>query len=272
MLIRNAEALERLEKVDTLVVDKTGTLTVGRPRRHGHRTVAGQAEETISAGWRRASSRQASIHSPLRWSRLPRKRGLELAKGEDFKALIGRGVSGTVAGHAVALGSAGFLAELGVDARPLIEDGGACATKARRSFSPRSTGGLPASSRVADPVRPTTPAALAALAADGVAIVMLSGDNSATAQAVARQLGIDRVGGRGAAGRQGGRDRAAQAGGQGGGDGRRRRQRRAGAGGCRCRDRNGLGHRCGDRQRRASPCCGAVSTVSSGRAACHRRP
>ena len=136
VLIRNAEALERLEKVDTLVVDKTGTLTDGRPQVTAIRTVPGQAEDMLL---RLAASLEqaASIQSRLRWSRLPRKRGLDLGKASDFKALIGRGVSGTVAGHAVALGSAGFLAELGVDARPLIEDGEPPARRRRDGHSRR---------------------------------------------------------------------------------------------------------------------------------------
>ena len=192
VLIRNAEALERLEKVDTLVVDKTGTLTVGRPQVTAIRAVPGQAEDMILR--LAASLEQASEH-PIAAAVVAaaRKRGLDLGKASDFKALIGRGVSGTVAGHAVALGSAGFLAELGVDARPLIEDGSRLRDEGATVILAAIDGRLAGIIAVSDPVRPTTPAALAALAADGVAIIMLSGDNSATAQAVGRQLGIDRV-------------------------------------------------------------------------------
>ena len=189
VLIKNAEALERFEKIDTLVVDKTGTLTEGKPR-----VVAVQAAATfdeaslVSLG---ASLERASEH-PLAAAIVAaaKERALELTMVSDFASITGKGVTGMIGGHKVAIGNAGLLHDLGVPSDALERQ----ADQARRdgatamfiAVDDRPAGII----AVADPVKATTPAALASLRADGVRIVMLTGDNRTTAQAVAEKLGI----------------------------------------------------------------------------------
>ena len=189
VLIKNAEALERFEKIDTLVVDKTGTLTEGKPR-----VVAVQAAATfdeaslVSLG---ASLERASEH-PLAAAIVAaaKERALELTTVSDFASITGKGVTGMIGGHKVAIGNAGLLHDLGVPSDALERQ----ADQARRdgatamfiAVDDRPAGII----AVADPVKATTPAALASLRADGVRIVMLTGDNRTTAQAVAEKLGI----------------------------------------------------------------------------------
>jgi len=192
VLIKNAEALERLAKVDTLVVDKTGTLTEGRPR----------LTEVVAAGpvdrdelLRLAASLERGSEHPLAEAivEAAKEAGLRLAATEAFEALTGKGVTGRVDGREVALGNAGLLEELGIEA-------GALASKADERRSEGETvmfvvvdGEVAGLVSVADPIKATTAEALAALREDGIAIVMLTGDNRRTAEAVARRLGIDRV-------------------------------------------------------------------------------
>ena len=193
VLIKNAEALERMEKVDTVVVDKTGTLTEGRPSVTEVVTVPGGPTETellrLAAGVERASEHplgQAIVAAA-------EERGIVVPEVGDFDSPVGRGVHGTVEGRTVALGSADFLSGRGLDATPLAAEADRVratgATAVLVGVDDRVAGVL----AVADPVKPTTPAALAALREEGVEVVMLTGDNRTTAEAVARQLGIDRV-------------------------------------------------------------------------------
>jgi Cu+-exporting ATPase len=189
VLIKNAEALERFEKIDTLVVDKTGTLTEGKPRVVAVQPAAGFDHATVlSLG---ASLERSSEH-PLAAAIVAsaKQRGLDLTAVTDFASITGKGVTGTIAGRKVAVGNAKLLHDLGVATGALEPR----ADEARRDGATAmfvAVDGQPAGViAVADPIKATTPAALASLRADGVRIVMLTGDNRTTAQAVASKLGI----------------------------------------------------------------------------------
>src|SRR5512132_1734370 len=192
VLIKNAEALERLERVDTLVVDKTGTLTEGKPAVTAIVPAVGFDEAEILC--LAASVERASEHPLARAIvEAAETRGLTTAPVSEFDSPVGRGAFGTVGGQRVVLGNAKFMAEQGADAAPLAEaaedlrrDG---ATVIFVGLERRVAGAI----AIADPVKPSTPEALAALKADGIRIVMLTGDNRTTAEAVARKLGIDEV-------------------------------------------------------------------------------
>ena len=192
VLIKNAEALERLEKVDTLVVDKTGTLTEGKPRVVAVRCAPGFAPDDVL---RLAASLERSSEHPLAAAIVAaaKEKGLALAEAADFDAPAGKGVRGSIEGRAVSLGSERFLAESGVDLRavaaeaePLRRDG---ATAIFVAIDGKAAGVI----GVADPVKPTTATALQALRDAGVRVVMLTGDNRTTAEAVAARLGIVEV-------------------------------------------------------------------------------
>ncbi len=192
VLIKNAEALELFESVDTLVVDKTGTLTEGNPRLTGIVTVDGQDEAdllALAAGLERASEHplaEAIVAAA-------RDRGLTLTDPEHFNSVTGKGVTGTIGRKHVALGNAALMSDRALDISALS----AQADKARRdgatvmfiAVDDKVCGFF----AVADPVKQSTPAALAALRRDGLQIVMLTGDNRTTAEAVAHELGIDVV-------------------------------------------------------------------------------
>ncbi|WP_140418256.1 MULTISPECIES: copper-transporting P-type ATPase [Haematobacter] len=192
VLIRDAEALERMEKVDTLVVDKTGTLTEGKPAVTGIVAAPGFAEADIL---RLAASVEAVSEHPLALAIVARAEaaGVSIPKVADFDSPTGKGASGTVDGQRVFLGNAAFLAENGVDASPLSSEADALrkdgATAIYIGVDSRAAGIF----AIADPVKETTRAALNALHEEGIRIVMLTGDNRTTAEAVARQLGIDEV-------------------------------------------------------------------------------
>ncbi len=192
VLIRDAEALERMEKVDTLVVDKTGTLTEGRPKVVHIEAAEGFAPEQVLQ--KLASVERASEH-PLAMAivNAAQERSLALAPVADFDSPVGKGVVGTVEGVAVASGSAKFLAEQGVDVSPLDAAAEAQRSKAASVIFVGLAGRLAGFVAIADPIKPTTPQALQALKAAGVRIVMLTGDGRTTAEAVGRQLGIDEV-------------------------------------------------------------------------------
>ena len=192
VLVKNAEALERLEKVDTLVVDKTGTLTEGRPSVTMTVAVEGFSAREIlrlAAGVERASEH------PLARAVLAAaaEAGLVVPEVVDFDAPVGRGVLGTVEGRRVVLGSADLLTEQGLDAADLVAqaDGlrGDGATVVLVGVDGQVAGLL----AISDPVRASTPRALAALREAGLDIVMMTGDNQVTADAVASRLGIQRV-------------------------------------------------------------------------------
>ncbi len=192
ILIKNAEALERLEKVDTLVVDKTGTLTLGKPAVTAIVAVPPFDETNLL---RLTASVERSSEHPLAAAVLAAAfaRRLELGPVSSFDAPSGKGVSGIVESRLVAIGNAKFLTDLGVatdslesEADKLRKDGGTVVFVAVDG----QFAGLLA---IADPIKPTAKAALDALRAQGIAIVMLTGDNRATAQAVAGKLGIGEI-------------------------------------------------------------------------------
>jgi len=192
VLIKNAEALERMEKVDTLIIDKTGTLTQGRPGLTAFVTAQGyQQDEVLRLA---ASVEQASEH-PLALAilRAAQARDLPLAPVHDFTAPTGRGASGSVESRRVALGSAKFMQELGIPTDLLAEK----ATELRQDGATvifvALDGSLAGLAAIADPIKPSTPEALRDLGAEGIDIVMVTGDNRTTATAIARQLGIEDV-------------------------------------------------------------------------------
>ena len=192
VLIKNAESLERMERIDTLVVDKTGTLTEGKPR--VVEIVAAEGMDQAQLLRLAAGVERASEH-PLARAIVSaaEDRKLEIPKVRGFDSPAGRGAYGLVEGKVVALGSAAFMAERKIDTAPLFstadrlrEDGASVIFVAIGN----QLGGAIA---IADAVKDTTPEALKALKAEGIRIVMLTGDNRVTAQAVARRLGIDAV-------------------------------------------------------------------------------
>ena len=192
VLIRNAEALERLEKVDTLVVDKTGTLTEGKPRVVA--VVPAEGFDDASVLSLAASLERASEH-PLAAAIVAaaRERNLPMRDVADFKSTTGKGVIGLVGGQRTAVGNAALLEEIGVRssalesrANELRRDG---ATAMFVAIDGRAAGAI----AIADPIKATTPAALDLLRKDGIRLVMLTGDNRTTADAVAARLGIDEV-------------------------------------------------------------------------------
>jgi Cu+-exporting ATPase len=192
VLIRDAEALERMEKVDTLVVDKTGTLTEGRPRVVHIEPVAGISPEELLS--KLASVERASEH-PLAMAVVAaaQERKLPLVEVTDFDSPVGKGVLGRVDGVAVVSGAAKFLAEQGIDVGSL--QGAAERQRAQAAtvifvaLGSRLAGFV----AIADPIKATTPAALLGLREAGVRIVMLTGDGRTTALAVGKELGIDEV-------------------------------------------------------------------------------
>jgi P-type Cu+ transporter len=187
VLVRNAEALEMLEKVDTLVVDKTGTLTEGKPR-----LTAAPSNDVL----RLAAALERGSEHPLAAAVVQgaQERGIsDLPQATDFRSQTGKGVVGRVEGHEVGLGNAALLKELGVDGAPLASQADALRREGQTVVLIAVDGRPAGVLAVADPVKASTPEALAALRADGVRFVMLTGDARATAEAVARTLGIDEL-------------------------------------------------------------------------------
>jgi heavy metal translocating P-type ATPase len=192
VLIKNAEALELLEKVDTLVVDKTGTLTRGRPSVTRIVPAPGVDEGELlrlAAAVERASEHPLGLAVVAAATRA----GMTLPDVTDFDAPIGKGVIGTVENRRVLVGSGTFLAGHGLDTTALDADADRLRADGAGAVYVGVDGRVAAVIAIADPVKETTPAALRALRADGIEVVMLTGDNRVTAQAVARTLGIDRV-------------------------------------------------------------------------------
>jgi P-type Cu+ transporter len=193
ILIKSANSLERMEKVDTLVVDKTGTLTEGKPRVIALLPAAGLSEPEILSladGLERSSEHPlaAAIVTAAR-----EERDATVENATDFASITGKGVTGKIGGRTVALGNAALMADLGVTLGELdqkadaLRGDGATALFLAVDSKP---GGVIA---IADPIKPTTQAALDRLRQDGIRIVMLTGDNKTTAEAVARKLGIGEV-------------------------------------------------------------------------------
>jgi len=192
VLIRDAEALERMEKVDTLVVDKTGTLTEGRPKVvHIEPAIGFLADDVLQ---KLASVERASEH-PLAMAIVndALARRLTLSEVSDFDSPVGKGVLGQVDAVDVVSGSAKFLAERGIETSPLAAAAELQRAKAATVIFVGLGGRLAGFVAIADPIKATTPQALQALKAAGVRIVMLTGDGKTTAEAVGRELGIDEV-------------------------------------------------------------------------------
>jgi Cu+-exporting ATPase len=192
VLIKNAEALERMEKVDTLVVDKTGTLTEGRPKVVAVAPAAGFEE---SEALRLAASVEQASEHPLAAAIVAsaRERGLPMSPVSEFDSPTGKGAVGVVDGRRVRLGNAKFLHELGIDTADLDGEAERLRADGATAIFLAVDRKLAAVIAIADPVKPTTSEALKLLAQDGVQVVMLTGDNRTTAQAVARRLGIEDV-------------------------------------------------------------------------------
>ena len=192
ILIRHAEALERLEKIDTLVVDKTGTLTVGKPTLVALKPAPQVSEDMLLK--LTASLERGSEH-PLAAAilRAAADRSLALAKVDDFQSFPGKGVKGTIDGRKVALGNRAMMQAVGIDVSPLEEMAndlrGQGATAIFAAIDGKAAGVM----AVADPIKATAPEAVRALKAAGVRVVMLTGDNRATAEAVGRKLGIAEI-------------------------------------------------------------------------------
>ena len=192
VLIKSAESLERMEKVNTLVVDKTGTLTEGKPKVIAMVPAGGLSEDDVL---HLAASLEQSSEHPLAAAivAVAKEKGIAIEEPSDFSSATGKGVIGKVAGRAVALGNAKLMADEGIELGELAgkadELRGEAATVLFIGVDGKP-GGLIA---IADPIKATTRIALDSLRADGIHIVMLTGDNRTTAEAVARQLGIDDV-------------------------------------------------------------------------------
>ncbi len=192
LLIKSAEALERLENVDTLVIDKTGTLTEGKPSVVAIKTTAGiEAAELL----RLAASMEQSSEHPLAAAivRLASERQIKLAPVKDFDSPVGKGVTGSVDGRSLVIGNRHIMIDAGIDTSGLDNS----ADKLRRegataifiAIDQKSAGII----AIADPIKVTTPAAISALKDAGIRIVMLTGDDATTAKAVATKLGITDV-------------------------------------------------------------------------------
>jgi len=192
VLIKNAEALERLEKVDTLVFDKTGTLTEGKPSLVAVHLVAGADETQLI---RLAASLENRSEHPLALAIVAaaRERGISLAEPTAFDSPVGRGVTGTVDGHAIAIGAERYLGELGMDTATLAPQAESLRRDGATAIYCAIDGRVVGLFGIADRIKPSTPPSLKALRALGLELIMITGDNRATAEAVARSLGIDRV-------------------------------------------------------------------------------
>jgi len=192
VLIKNAEALERFEKIDTLVIDKTGTLTEGRPAVTAIRPAPGFEETELL---RLAASLERGSEHPLADAivRAATDRKLTLSEPSDFDSPVGKGVLGVVDGHRLVLGSGKFFKEQGIDTVALDADAEALRGEGATAIFGAVDGKVAGVFAIADPIKATTPEAVRALKAEGVRLVMMTGDNRTTALAVARKLGIDEV-------------------------------------------------------------------------------
>jgi len=192
VLIKNAEALEILEKVDTLVVDKTGTLTEGKPKLVTVKTEEGVDEDLLL---KMVATLERSSEHPLAEAIVEgaKERGVSLSKTEDFNSITGQGVTGTVDGVKVTIGNYKLLKELGIEADNLSMLSETYRKEGQTIMLIALDGKAAGIVGVMDPIKETTPEAIEQLHAQGIKIVMLTGDNKTTAQAVADKLNIDRV-------------------------------------------------------------------------------
>jgi Cu+-exporting ATPase len=192
VLIKNAEALEHMEKIDTLVVDKTGTLTEGKPAVTALIPASGFSEAEVL---RLAASVERASEHPLAVAIVAaaEKQGIATAPVSAFDSPTGKGAFGTVEGRKVVLGNAAFLKEHGADVSALAAQADKLREDGATAIFAGVDGKVAGAIAIADPVKASTPEALAGLKAEGIRVVMLTGDNWTTARAVARRLGIDDV-------------------------------------------------------------------------------
>ena len=192
VLIKSAEALERMEKVNVLVVDKTGTLTEGRPKVTAVVPASGMSETEIL---RFAASLERLSEHPLAAAIVAaaKERGIAVTEPANFASVTGKGVIGDVGGHHAALGNAKLLKDAGIEVADLVKKADELRADGETVLFLALDGKAAGVIAIADPIKPTTAAALGRLQADGMRIVMLTGDNLATAQAVAKKLGITDV-------------------------------------------------------------------------------
>ena len=192
VLIKNAEALETMEKVNTLVVDKTGTLTEGKPRLVSLIALEGFTDTDVL---RLAATLERGSEHPLAAAIVAgtEERGLSLATAEDFKSITGQGVTGRIEGRTVALGNEQMMRALGVAIDAISSTADTQRKDGQTVMFVAIDGRLAGLIGVADPIKATTPEALKMLKDDGIKILLLTGDNRITAEAVARKLGIDQV-------------------------------------------------------------------------------
>jgi Cu+-exporting ATPase len=192
VLVRNAEALEVMEKVGTLVVDKTGTLTQGKPKLTTVVPREGFDEATLLR--LAASLEQASEH-PLAAAIVQgaRDKNVEMTRANDFQSVTGKGATARVDGHSVSIGNARLLEDLSIDIRTLVERADQMRTEGQTVMFVAVDGKAAGLIGVADPIKDSTAEAIAGLHAQGIRLVMLTGDNRRTAESVARKLGIDQV-------------------------------------------------------------------------------
>ncbi|MER8419500.1 heavy metal translocating P-type ATPase [Mesorhizobium sp. M1329] len=192
VLIKEAAALERFASVDTLIVDKTGTLTEGRPRLTDVIAVEGMAQDELLA---LAAGLEKGSEHPLAEAIVEgaRERGVKVPDASGFEAVTGKGVSGTVSGQKVALGNAAMIADLGIDTASVLASAEALQADGKTVMFAAVAGKLAGLVAVADPIKATTAEAIKALHDSGLKIVMATGDNERTAKAIAAKLGIDAV-------------------------------------------------------------------------------
>jgi len=192
VLFRNAEAIELMRKIDTIVVDKTGTLTVGKPAVSAVLCGDGWSEETLL---RLAASLERASEHPLSAAIVSHARGrnVSLTDVDGFESITGKGVRGSVDGRDVAIGNAAMMKMLSADPGGLAGDADTRRDSGETAMFVAVDGAVAGVISVADPIKDSTPDAIAELHREGVAIVMLTGDNERTARSVAERLGLDRV-------------------------------------------------------------------------------
>jgi len=192
ILIRDAQALEQFERIDTIVIDKTGTLTEGKPKLMSIVTAGGIDESELL---RLAASVERSSEHPLAQAILneAKARGLAAGEASGFAPASGKGASGTIGGKTVALGNALLMAELNIATHELDAAAEAARQNGATAIFAAIDGRAAGVIAIADPIKPSAKSALAALRAEGLRIVMLTGDNVTTARAVASQLDIDEI-------------------------------------------------------------------------------
>ena len=192
VLIKDAEALERMAKVDTLIVDKTGTLTEGKPTLTDVNALDDESEETILT---LAAALEKGSEHPLAEAIVEgaKERGIKVGNAENFEAVTGKGVSGTVSGRAVALGNTAMMRDMSLDTSAAEEAADVLRSEGKTAMFVAIEGKLSGIVAVADPIKETTAEAIKQLHEAGLRIIMATGDNERTARAVAQRLGIDEV-------------------------------------------------------------------------------